>query len=87
MPKNILSIERTDSARELAKIYTAADVFVNLTYDDTYPTVNLEAQACGAPCLTYRTGGSTESVPSENVTEQGDLEAMVKRIQEICETE
>ena len=87
MPGNVFCIERTDSARELAEIYTAADVFLNLTYEDTYPTVNLEAQACGTPCLTYRTGGSTESVPPENVTEQGDLEAMVKRIQEICETE
>ena len=86
MPENILSIERTNSAKELAQIYTAADVFINLTYEDNYPTVNLEAQACGTPCLTYRTGGSVESVPSENIVEQGDLIAMAKKIKEICET-
>ena len=84
MPKNIFCIERTDSAKELAKLYTTADVFVNLTYEDTYPTVNLEAQACGTPCLTYRTGGSVESVPCENVVEQGNIEVIVKRIKEIC---
>lgn len=77
--KSILSegmtgITRTDSPMELAEIYTASDIFVNLTYEDNYPTVNLEAQACGTPVLTYRTGGSVESVPEGQVAEQGDLE-------------
>lgn len=82
MPADILCIERTNSAKELAAIYTAADVFVNLTYEDTYPTVNLESQACGTPCLTYKTGGSVESVPTANVVDQGDLDAMVLKIKE-----
>jgi len=55
-------------------------VFVNLTYEDNYPTVNLEAQACGTPVITYRTGGSVESVPAENVVEQGDLEGLVEML-------
>ncbi len=80
LPESILGIERTNNVTELAAIYTTADVFVNLTYADTYPTVNLEAQACGTPCITYRTGGSPESVPSENVVPQGDLGAVVNRI-------
>ena len=84
LPDKIAGIARTDSAAQLAQIYTAADVFVNLTYEDTYPTVNLEAQACGTPCLTYRTGGSTESVPPAHVVEQGDLWEMVRKIHGIC---
>lgn len=83
-PAGIIGLGRTDSAKQLAQIYTAADVFVNLTYEDNYPTVNLEAQACGTPCLTYRTGGSVESVPPEHVVEQGDLEAMARKIHSIC---
>ena len=67
LPEGIIGIRRTDSARELAAIYTAADVFVNPTHEDTYPSTNLEAQACGTPVITYRTGGSPESVPPENV--------------------
>ena len=47
--------------------------FLNLTYEDNYPTVNLEAQACGTPCITYRTGGSVESVPEENIVDAGDI--------------
>lgn len=76
----IICIAKTNDAVELAEIYTAADVFVNLTYQDNYPTVNLEAQACGTPCITYRTGGSVESVPVENIVEQGDLYGIVKRV-------
>ncbi len=83
MPRELLCIERTNSARELAGIYTAADLFLNLTYEDTYPTVNLEAQACGTPCLTYRTGGSEETVPAEWVVEQGDLQAVTQKIMEM----
>ena len=61
IPGNIIGIQRTNSARELAEIYTAADVFVNLTYQDNYPTVNLEAIACGTPVVSYMTGGSCEA--------------------------
>lgn len=82
IPKSILGITRTSSAQELAEIYTAADVFVNATYEDNYPTVNLEAQACGTPVITYRTGGSVESVPPENVVEVGDLQAVVQKIKQ-----
>lgn len=81
IPSNILGIERTHDTHELAQIYTAADVFLNLTHEDNYPTVNLEAQACGTTCITYNTGGSVESVPEENIVEQGNLEA-IKRLLE-----
>jgi glycosyltransferase involved in cell wall biosynthesis len=60
LPESVISIHRTASAQELAEIYTAADLFVNPTREDTYPTVNMEALACGTPVLTFRTGGSPE---------------------------
>ena len=85
LPAGILGIERTNSAKELAEIYTAADVYVNPTYEDTYPTTNLEAAACGTPVITYRTGGSPESVPPENVVECGDLRALAERIKALTE--
>lgn len=80
LPYGMLGITRTDSVRELAEIYTAADIFLNLTYEDNYPTVNLEAQACGTPVITYRTGGSVESVLEEQVANQGDLKSVVELI-------
>lgn len=66
LPKNCLGIKRTNSPQELAAIYTAADVFFNPTYEDNYPTVNLEAQACGTPVITYDTGGCRETIYTQN---------------------
>ena len=53
---------RTESAAQLAAIYSAADVFFNPTVEDNYPTVNLEAEACGTPVVTYDTGGCRETI-------------------------
>ncbi len=77
LPPQILAITRTTNINELAEIYSTADLFINPTYGDTYPTVNLEAQACGTPVVTYKTGGSVESVPSENVVDTGDIEGLM----------
>ncbi len=85
LPKQILGIARTDSVKELAQLYSAADVFLNLTYEDNYPTTNLEALACGTPVITYRTGGSVEIVESTGygkVVEQGDLNGVIAAIKE-----
>lgn len=53
---------RTESAAQLAAIYSAADAFFNPTVEDNFPTVNLEAEACGTPVVTYDTGGCAETI-------------------------
>lgn len=86
LPKGIIGIERTDSTQELAILYSAADVLVNTTYCDNYPTVNLEAIACGTPVVTYRTGGSPESIVdgiTGKVITQGDVPALKNAIEEL----
>ena len=62
LPAGIVGLERTDSQKQLAEIYSAADVFFNPTYEDNFPTVNLEAEACGLAVVTYDTGGSRETL-------------------------
>ena len=62
LPENILGLLRTEDGVQLAEIYSAADVFVNLTYEDTFPTVNLEAQACGTPVVSYDVCGCPETI-------------------------
>lgn len=62
LPDNIIAIQKTKDQQELAKLYTAADVFVNPTREDNFPTVNLEALACGTPVITFDSGGSAESL-------------------------
>lgn len=80
LPNNVLGIERTANVQELAEIYTAADLFLNLSYCENYPTVNLESMACGTPVLTYKTGGSPEIIEKYGgwVVEQGNIVAVSK---------
>lgn len=86
LPKGIVGIREISDQVELAKIYSACDVFLNPTREDTYPTVNLEAVACGLPVVTFHTGGSTEIVGSDNgiVVEDGDWSGLVSAIEEVC---
>ncbi len=74
----IICIDRTDSPRELAEWYSLAYCFVNLTYEDNFPTVNLEALSCGTPVVTYQTGGSPESIGNKCgiAISQGDIQSV-----------
>lgn len=87
LPRNIIAIPRTNSAIELAEIYSAADVFVNPTLEDNYPTTNLEAQACGTKVVTFETGGSPEGVFYSNgiIVKEKNTENLYKAIKKIFE--
>lgn len=87
LPKNILSIHQTKNQQQLAEIYSAADLFVNPTREENYPTVNMESIACGTPVLTFRTGGSPEILTSETgaVVDCDDIDSMEREIRRICE--
>lgn len=96
LPEGIVGIERTQNVQELVQLYADADVLINPTYHDTFPTVNLEALACGTPVITYRTGGSPEAIvegdesvgvnekmqicPTGIVVEQGNVEVLAEAI-------
>ena len=86
LPNNILSIHRTQNQAELAEIYSAADLFVNPTREENYPTVNMEALACGTPVLTFRTGGSPEMLDEAcgSIVECDDIDALEREIVRIC---
>ena len=86
LPARILSIHRTQNQQELAGIYAAADVFVNPTREDNFPTVNLEALACGTPVITFNTGGSPEALDDSCglVVEQEDVDGLLCAIRRVC---
>lgn len=89
LPPNIVAIRRTDNIRQLAELYSAAVAFVNPTWQDNYPTVNLEAIACGTPVVTYRTGGSVEAVTEKTgyIVEQGDVKGLLDAVRQIEKNE
>ena len=85
LPEGIVGIPRTESVEELAALYSLADVFVNPTYVDNFPTTNIEALACGTPVITYNTGGSPEAIDENTgiVVPKGDKEALKNAIMEV----
>ena len=86
LPDNIICIFRTNNQSELAEYYSAADVYVNPTYNDTFPTTNIESLACGTPVVTYRTGGSPEILSPETglVVDRGDYKSLIEAILTCC---
>jgi glycosyltransferase involved in cell wall biosynthesis len=85
-PANVQLVARTENVAKLAALYAGATAFVNPTWQDNYPTVNLEAIACGTPVVTYRTGGSVEAVTEGTgfVVEQGDVAGLLARVRELA---
>jgi glycosyltransferase involved in cell wall biosynthesis len=85
LPGSIIGIERTESINELVEYYNCADVFINPTHQDNFPTTNLEALACGIPVITYNTGGSAEAVDDKSglIVTKGDLIGLKMAVEKI----
>lgn len=86
LPESIIAIERSNSVDELADWYSIADVMINPTLEDTYPTVNLEAISCGTPVISFKTGGSSESAEMYGCTvEKKDVDGLVRAMGRISD--
>lgn len=82
LPSKILGIQNTSSIDELVEIYSAADIYVNLSKEETFGLTNYEAQACGTTVITYASGGTPETLINKNTYIARNLEDVVKIIQE-----
>lgn len=87
LPSSIISVHRTQNQNELAEIYSISNVYVNPTREDNFPTVNLEALACGTPVITYNTGGSPECIDDSCgiCVECDDYDSLTEKICYVCE--
>lgn len=87
LPEGINAIQRTENIQQLVNLYSKATVFVNPTLEDTFPTTNLEALACGTPVITYNTGGSPEAVDANTgiVVDYLNVESLASQIKYVCE--
>ncbi len=85
IPKEIIAIHRTESIKELAGWYSYAFALLNPTYQDNFPTTNIEALSCGTPVITYNTGGSPEAIDKYTgiVLNKGDIQGIIKAIHKL----
>jgi len=82
---NIIPLDKAKTVGALSELYSIADVFINPTWEDNFPTTNLEALACGTPVITYDTGGSPEAIDESTgfVVSRGDIKEIIESIKTI----
>ena len=81
LPNNILGIQKTNSSEELAKIYTAADVFVNPSREETFGMTTIEAVACGKKVIVYKDTACEEIARTMGgIVISGDIQELYEMI-------
>lgn len=85
LPDNILGLERTGSVEELVELYSAADIVLNLSYEETFGLTTAEGFACGTPGIVYNATASPELIDDSTgfVVEPGDLNGLMDAIKKI----
>ncbi len=84
---NIITIPKTNNINDLVEYYNNADIFINPTLEDNFPTTNIEALACGTPVITFNTGGSGECINMNNgrITKEKNEQAILDEIKYIID--
>lgn len=64
-PANVIALGRTESDRELADYYNMADIFINMSYEETFGLTTAEALACGKPVIVMDATANPELVTKD----------------------
>lgn len=85
IPNGIIALQGTNSISQLAEIYTAADVFLNLSIEETMGLTTIEAMACDTPSIVYNATALPEVINeySGEVVSPNNMEELVKAIEKI----
>lgn len=88
--QRILCIDRTSSKKELAEIYTVADLFLNPSIEETMGLTTVEALACGTNVLVNNSTALPEIVDfdSEKIFQDQDIcKTVVETLDAQCKPE
>lgn len=82
LPPTIIGISKTENTNQLVEYYSAADVLLNLSVEETFGMTTVEGFACGTPGLVYNCTASPELVSSDTgfIVEKGDIIGVVNAI-------
>lgn len=85
LPDDIICIRRTDSMEDLAKLYSIANVCLNLSAEESFGKTTAEALSCGVPCIVYNSTAIPELVDNQTgiVVEPHDVNGVYEAILEI----
>lgn len=85
LPPNIIGIQRTENQEELSSWYSSADLFMNLSLEETFGLTTAEALACGTPALVYDATACPELVDENSgfVVKKNDISALINIIDRV----
>ncbi len=85
LPEGIVGIAHTNSAQELAQVYTAADVFVNPSREETFGLTTVEAMACGTQAIVYKHTACEEIVNKMGgIAVEQNVQALFEAVQAVA---
>ncbi len=87
LPDNIIDIGRVESATELAKYYSMADVTVLASKKETFSMITAESLCCGTPVVGFVAGApETIAIPEySSFTEFGNIDKLKVSLEEFLE--
>ncbi len=88
LPVSMLGIPRTQNLRELRALYTAADLCLSLSHEETQGMTLLEALACGTQVLCYEATALPEIVTHAvgETAPEGDIRAVAEACERLCDS-
>ena len=85
LPENVVTLPYISDRYQLREVYSTCDVFVNCTREESLSLVNIEAQACGTPVVTFANTGVAETVDEKSgfAVETGNTLNLLKATLEV----
>ena len=86
LPQSVIAVSRANGSEELAAFYSAADVLLSLSYEETFGLTVVEAMACGTPAIVYDNTAQPELITPETglIVESGNVEKVKEAIKIVC---
>jgi glycosyltransferase involved in cell wall biosynthesis len=87
LPSNIIGIPRTENVLELAELYSASQLLLCLSYQESFGLTPIESMACGTPVVVYDNTALPELVNDSvgRVVKTGDISKVIQAIKEITQ--
>jgi len=88
LPNNIIGLQaiglkKNDNKQRLVDLYSACDVYMNLSVEETFGLTTTEAMSCGTPVIAYNSTACPEIINSETgiIVEKKDIDALISAIE------
>jgi len=85
LPHNIIGLKRTETLEDLRDLYAAADVYINLSVEETFGLTTAEALACGTPAIVYNSTANPELIDPDTgiLADKNDINTVCEGIRTI----